>query len=402
MLPYGKQTITQDDIDAVVETLKSNYLTGGPTVTEFENIVKDYVGAKHAIALSNATAALHVACLSLDLKESDRGVTVPNTFLATANCIAYCGAIPEFIDINLDSLCMCPERLEEYIKTKGPPKVVIPVDFAGVPADLPKIWDLAKKYNFYVIEDAAHSIGSYYYHNDIKIRCGSCVHSDFAVFSFHPVKTVTAGEGGMLLTNNDELARKARMFSCHGIERDQNLFEKWNINNENGEISDKSSKLKNIDKAPWLYQQQVLGYNYRITDIQSALGISQFKRIDETIDKRQKIFNIYQEKFRDYKNLLTPVEFPNMVCAYHLYVIRYNGDDPQWRVKKVNKLRDNGIFAQIHYIPIHLQPWYVKNFGKNLDLYSNSENYYSNCISIPLFPDIAEEDIQRVIKLVVE
>ena len=402
MIPYGRQIITQEDIDAVLETLQSDYLTGGPAVTKFENIVKEYIGVKHAIALSNATSGLHVACLAIGLGQSDVGLTSPISFLASANCIAYCGADPDFIDINSDTLCMCPTKLEEYIKSHGVPKVVIPVDFGGVPADLPSIWSLAKKYNFKVIEDASHSIGSYYVNKNKKIKCGSCTHSDFAIFSFHPVKTVTAGEGGMVLTNNDDLAKKARMFASHGMEREVENFLPWKINNQNGNIESCNDLdlMKDIEKAPWLYQQQELGYNYRITDIQSALGTSQFKRIDSTIKKRKKIFDIYQEAFRDTKDIKTPKEFNNYFCAYHLYVIKYLGCKKDWRINKINELRKNGIFSQIHYIPIYLQPWYKNNFDFSHIDCSNSEEYYSKCISIPLYPDILNEDITKIINII--
>ena len=224
MIPYGKQHITDEDIKAVTKVLKSEYLTGGPAVTKFENLVKNFIGVKHAIALSNATSGLHVACLALGLGKGDVGVTAPVTFLASANCIAYCGARPDFVDVDAKTFCLSPEKLEEYIIRNGSPKVVIPVDFAGIPADLPKIWKLSKKYNFKIIEDASHSIGSNYTYRNKTYSCGACSHADLAVFSFHPVKTVTAGEGGMVLTNNDELARKVRMFASHGMEREQKIF----------------------------------------------------------------------------------------------------------------------------------------------------------------------------------
>ena len=224
MIPYGRQHITQEDIDEVIKVLKSDYLTSGPAVTKFENIVKDFTGAKHAIALTNATSGLHVACLAIGLKEGDIGVTVPISFLASSNCIIYCGAEVDFVDIEEDSVCMSPSKLEEYITKKGPPKVVIPVDFAGVPADLPKIWELSKRYNFKVIEDASHSVGSEYIYNEKLYKCGDCSHADLAIFSFHPVKTVTAGEGGMVLTNDDELAKRVRMYANHGMERESLNF----------------------------------------------------------------------------------------------------------------------------------------------------------------------------------
>lgn len=398
MIPYGRQHITQEDIDEVIKVLKSDYLTSGPAVTKFENIVKDFTGAKHAIALTNATSGLHVACLAIGLKEGDIGVTVPISFLASSNCIIYCGAEVDFVDIEEDSVCMSPSKLEEYITKKGPPKVVIPVDFAGVPADLPKIWELSKRYNFKVIEDASHSVGSEYIYNEKLYKCGDCSHADLAVFSFHPVKTVTAGEGGMVLTNDDELAKRVRMYANHGMERESLNFEGWKIDNYNGKLKEKISDSKN-EKAPWLYQQQLLGYNYRITDIQSALGTSQFKRIDQTIKKRKKIFSEYQKAFKGNKNIQCPIIPNDTNPAWHLYIIRYVGEDNEWRIKTCNFLRKNGIFSQVHYIPIHLQPWYQDRYKRN-ESFPVSEKYYDTCLSIPLFPDLTEDELDKVIKLI--
>jgi UDP-4-amino-4,6-dideoxy-N-acetyl-beta-L-altrosamine transaminase len=398
MIPYGRQHITQEDIDEVIKVLKSDYLTSGPAVTKFENIVKDFTGAKHAIALTNATSGLHVACLAIGLKEGDIGVTVPISFLASSNCIIYCGAEVDFVDIEEDSVCMSPSRLEEYISKKGPPKVVIPVDFAGVPADLPKIWELSKRYNFKVIEDASHSVGSEYIYNEKLYKCGDCSHADLVVFSFHPVKTVTAGEGGMVLTNDDELAKRVRMYANHGMEREYLNFKDWKINNYNGKLKEKIGDSRN-EKAPWLYQQQLLGYNYRITDIQSALGTSQFKRIDQTIKKRKKIFSEYQKAFKGNKNIQCPIIPNDTNPAWHLYIIRYIGEDSEWRIKTCNFLRENGIFSQVHYIPIHLQPWYQDRYNRN-ESFPVSEKYYDSCLSIPLFPDLTEDELDKVIKLI--
>ena len=378
MIPYGKQHITDEDIEAVIKVLKSDFLTGGPAVKEFEDTVKNYIGVKHAIALSNATSGLHAACLALSLKKGDLALTSPVTFLASANCIAYCGAKPDFVDIDEETLCLSPYRLEEYIKKNGPPKIVIPVDFAGVPADLPAIWELSKKYKFKVIEDASHSIGSKYTYENNVYNCGGCDHADLAVFSFHPVKTVTAGEGGMVLTNDDELAKKVRMYSNHGMERDSKFFKKWKINNFNGKLNDLDS-LENEEQAPWLYQQQYLGYNYRITDIQSALGSSQFKRISTTIEKRKKIFNSYQNAFSGNKDIICPTIPNNTEPASHLYVIRYSGKDNNWRLKTCLFLRENGIFSQVHYIPVYLQPWYQDNYDLSESHFPASDKFYDTC-----------------------
>ena len=402
MIPYGKQHITKEDIKAVIKVLQSEYLTGGPAVTKFEDLVKNFIGVKHAIALSNATSGLHVACLALGLGKGDVGVTAPVTFLASANCIAYCGARPDFVDVDEKTLCLSPAKLEEYIIKNGAPKIVIPVDFAGIPADLPKIWKLSKKYNFKIIEDASHSVGSKYTYRNKTYNCGACDHADLAVFSFHPVKTVTAGEGGMVLTNDDDLARKVRMFASHGMEREQKHFEQWNINNSNGKLglSNSKNQSKKIEKAPWLYQQKLLGYNYRITDIQSALGTSQFKRIKKTISKRKKIFNSYQKAFMNNKDIICPIIPKNVEPASHLYVIRYAGNDRNWRLKTCLFLRENGVFSQVHYIPVHLQPWYQNNYKFDQENYPISERFYDTCLSIPLFPDLTKVELKKIINLI--
>ena len=401
MIPYGKQHITDEDIDAVIKVLKSEYLTSGPAVTEFEDTVKNFIGVKHAIALSNATSGLHVACLALDLQKGDTGVTSPVTFLASANCIVYCGAKPDFVDVDEETFCLSPEKLEEYIEENGAPKVVIPVDFAGIPAKLPEIWQLAKKYNFKVIEDASHSIGSKYFHEGKMYNCGSCDHADLAIFSFHPVKTVTAGEGGMVLTNDDDLAKKVRMYANHGMERNHKNFKDWKINNSNGKLVGKKLETElNIDQAPWLYQQQLLGFNYRITDIQSALGSSQFKRINNTIERRKKIFQSYQNAFSNNKDIICPTIPKNTEPASHLYVIQYAGDNENWRLNTCLFLRENNVFSQVHYIPVHLQPWYQDNFDFNQKSYPISEKFYNTCLSIPLFPDLTEVELKKIIDLI--
>ena len=401
-IPYGRQDTNDADIQAVIDVLKSDWLTCGPAVTVFEDTVRDCLGVKHAIAVSNGTAALHLCCLALGIQSGDTGVTSPLTFLSSANCIAYCGGRPDFVDIDPDTYCLSPEKLEEYIEKNGTPRVVIPVDFAGVPADLPRIWTLAQKYGFALIEDAAHSIGSSYRHGDKAIQCGACVHSDFAIFSFHPVKTVTAGEGGMVLTNDDELAVRVRALASHGMEREVHRFQPWSLDNTTGRILDELEPLaSSLEKAPWLYQQQELGYNYRITDIQCALGTSQFRRIDETVKHRHAIFEQYQEAFAPNDRLIRPpCGAKGVDTAYHLYVLRFIGTVETARFKACATLRTNDIFAQVHYIPVYLQPWYQKQYGYQRGKCSEAEAIYSNCLSIPLYPTMGNKDIERVIRIV--
>ena len=400
IIPYGRQSIDSADIDAVVNTLCGDWLTCGPAVTEFEDVVREYIGAKHAIAVSNGTAALHLCCMALGVQSDDVGLTSPLTFLASANCIAYCGGRPDFVDIDPDSYCMSPLKLEEYILENGVPKVVIPVDFAGVPSDLPRIYELSKKYGFAVVEDAAHSIGSQYIHDGESIRCGACVHSDLAIFSFHPVKTVTAGEGGMILTNDDVLAKRVRMLASHGMERDVELFEPWPIQNQTGALGSREGFGEEDEKAPWLYQQQALGYNYRITDIQSALGTSQFKRLDGTIKRRREIVDRYQQAFGQNDALLCPPLPAGTDPAYHLYVLRFREEVCPRRVAICSELRKNGIFAQVHYIPVYLQPWYRGQYRYEIGKCPVTEAVYGNCLSIPLYPSMLDEDVENVIKII--
>lgn len=401
VIPYGRQAVDEEDIRAVVDVLRGDWLTCGPAVTQFEDVVREYIGVKHAIAVSNGTAALHLCCMALDLQPGEVGVTSALTFLASANCIAYCGGRPDFVDIDPDSYCLSPERLEESIQKNGAPKVVIPVDFAGVPADLPRIYELAKQYGFAVIEDAAHSIGSTYSHEGKNIQCGACVHSDLAIFSFHPVKTVTAGEGGMVLTNDDELARRVRMLASHGMERDPVRFQPWAIRNTDGGLLEQVGLASvTTEKAPWLYQQQMLGYNYRITDIQCALGTSQFRRLDAIVERRREIVDRYHAAFCGNDALACPPCPEGTAPAYHLYVLRFKKKAESVRMAACEALRENGIFAQVHYIPIYLQPWYQQNFGYSRGKCPESEAVYENCLSIPLYPSMTNVDANKVIDLI--
>ena len=284
IIPYSRQSINQDDIDAVTEVLRSDWLTQGPKVKEFEEALESRCGAKHCVVVANGTVALHLACLALGVKEGDVGITSPVSFLASANCIAYCGGTPEFADIDGSRLCLSAEQVEEYCKRNYPPKVVIPVDFAGVPADLPRFRALSDKYGIRVIEDAAHALGSRYTFEGKEYACGSCTHTDLAILSFHPVKTITTGEGGAILTNDEKLALRLRRLASHGIERDPSrlVTRRWSLS---------------TGFPPWYHEMQDLGFNARITDIQCALGISQLKRLDEFKSKRQAIAKKYNDAF---------------------------------------------------------------------------------------------------------
>lgn len=385
----------------MVDVLRGDWLTCGPAVTRFEQVVREYIGVKHAIAVSNGTAALHLCCLALGVRPGDVGVTSPLTFLASANCIAYCGGRPDFVDIDPHTYCFNPERLEEYIQKNGVPRVVIPVDFAGVPVDLPRIYELAKQYGFSVIEDAAHSIGSSYQHESRTIRCGSCVHSDLAIFSFHPVKTVTAGEGGMVLTNDDELAARVRMFASHGMERDPALFQLWPVCTADGTLEEKDLPTDPADgRVPWLYQQQELGYNYRITDLQCALGASQISRLDQIIQRRRVLFDQYQQAFGSNPKLICPPCPEGTEPAYHLYVLRFKDGAESMRLAACAALREEGVFAQVHYLPVYLQPWYRQQYGYKPGKCPEAEAVYGDCLSLPLFPAMTEEDIQKVVQII--
>lgn len=402
MLPYGRQHVTEEDIAEVVKVLRGEWLTSGPTVTQFEDTVREYLGVKHAIAVCNGTAALHLCMLSLDIAVCDIGLTSPLTFLASANSIAYCGGRPDFVDIDPNTYCISVEALEEYLESNPAPAVVVPVDFAGVPADLPRIWELAQKYGFRVVEDAAHSIGSTYEYCGTWFKCGSCAHSDLAIFSFHPVKTVTAGEGGMVLTNDDDIAHRVRMYASHGMERAPMLFDPWPVDNGTGKILREGVCNQTAEKAPWLYQQQVLGFNYRITDIQCALGVSQFSRLEETVERRREIFEEYSQRFMENPGLILPPHPEGTRPAYHLYVLRFRKCSELKRIEICTTLREKGIFTQVHYIPVYLQPWYQREFGYHPGKCPVSELVYANCLSIPLFPIMTAGDIEMVVKTVSE
>jgi len=372
-IPYGHQWIDDGDIEAVIKVLKSDWITQGPKIKEFEEKIASYCGAKYAVAVSSGTAALHIASLSCGIKKGDEAITTPITFVASANCVLYCGGKPIFADIQPDTINIDPEKIKNKITKKT--KAIIPVDFAGHPCDLKEIYNLAQENNLTVIEDASHALGAEY--RGTKI--GSCKYSDMTVFSFHPVKIITTGEGGIVTTNNKEYYEKLLLFRNHGITKDSSKF-------SNGRACSAGEK--------WYYEMQELGYNYRITDFQCALGVSQLKKIDKFIQKRREIVQRYNEAFKDIEEVVTPTERPEVKSAWHLYVIR---------IKKINRrkifesLRQENIGVQVHYIPVYYQPYYQK-FGYKKGLCPKAEEYYKEAISLPLFPRMTDKEIDRVVE----
>lgn len=380
-IPYATQWISDEDIEAVAEVLRSPFLTTGPVAAEFESSLRDLTGAKHAIVCSNGTTALHLACLGLGITKDDLGITSPITFLASANCVEFCGGRTDFVDIDPETLCLSPEKLEAYCKNVAVPKIVIPVDFAGIPADLPAIHALSKKYGFCTIEDAAHSIGSSYEWNGHQISCGACVHSDLAIFSFHPVKTITTGEGGAVLTNDDKMAEHIRLMRSHGIERRSDLLTK--------------------NDGPWYHEMTDLSYNCRITDFQCALGKSQLKRLQFFKERRQEIVDSYNKAFVAFDELKLPPRPAGSSVCYHLYTLQFK-DGSQKRYDVFQKLWKVKIYCQIHYIPVYWQPYYRKKYGYPTGKCPNAERYYAQCLSLPLYPALSDDEVDYIIESVVD
>jgi perosamine synthetase len=388
-IPYGRQSIDDEDIEAVCSVLRSDWLTQGPKVREFEEALCEKYGAKYCILAANGTMALQLACLATDICPGKIGLTSPISFMASANCIAYCGGRPDFADIDPGTLCISPERVEEYCKNMQIPDVVIPVDFAGIPADLPRLKGLSERYGFKIIEDAAHAIGSTYQYREKEYACGSCAHTDMAVFSFHPVKTITTGEGGAVLTNNVHLAEKLRLLANHGIERDPHKF------------SNPNSQIPNPQSPPvWYHEMHALGFNSRITDIQCALGISQLKRIDMFKAKRQEIVRKYNQAFADLAKkqivMLPPWPEETDPC-FHLYTLRLGPRCTVGRDELFAKLREKGIYSQIHYIPIYRQPFYQDSYFLKIEQFPEAETYFASCLSLPLFPDMDDETFHYIV-----
>lgn len=381
-IPYGKQDITQEDIDAVVETLNADFLTQGPKIAEFEKNFATYVDAKYAVAVSNGTAALHLSLLAFGIGKGDRIITSPITFAASANAALYCGAEVYFADINPDTYIISIEEIEKLINAhpEGFFKAIVPVDFTGHPIDAEKLKELADKHKLLILEDACHSPGGYFIDsNNQKQLCGNGAYADAIAFSFHPVKHIAAGEGGMITTNDEELYKKLVMLRSHGITKENMLLDIPNA----------------VEQGSWYYEMQELGYNYRITDIQAALANSQLSKAERGIERRQEIAKKYREAFKDVglKMQLTNEQYFN---AHHLFVIEVEN-----RKGLYDYLRENNIFSQIHYIPVHLLPYY-KQFGWKVGDFPNAENYYNHCISLPMYPSLTEEEQNFVIQKVIE
>jgi len=383
MIPYSRQDITNEDIQAVVEVLRSDFLTTGPKVEEFEKAIAKYCGAEYAIAVSNGTAALHIAALALDIKEGDEGITSPNTFLASANCIAFCRGIPRFADIGPVTYCINPKEIEDAITPKT--RVLIPVHFAGQPCDMESIRDIAESRNLYIIEDAAHALGSKWRDkNGAWHKIGSCSHSDLTIFSFHPVKTITTGEGGMILTNDKKIADKCRLLRNHGITLDPSNF-----------VNQSSATSHQLFYPPFYYEMQELGYNYRLTDFQSALGLAQLKRLDEFIKRRRDIWKYYTNELSEIDGFTVPIEREDVYSAWHLYVAQVEKRDELF-----NYLRERDIGAHAMYIPVHLQPYYQKNYGYKKGDFPNAEAYFEKCLVLPMFPALKDSEAEYIVKTV--
>ncbi len=378
MIPYGRQDIQQEDIDAVVSVLQSDFLTQGPQVPLFEKAVADKVGAKHSIAVNSATSALHIACLALGLKKGEWLWTSPITFVASANCALYCGAKVDFVDIDPSTYNLNPDALEQKLiqaeKQGRLPKIIVPVHMCGQSCDMQAIYKLSQRYGFKIIEDASHAIGGKYQNEYI----GNCRYSDISIFSFHPVKIITTAEGGMAVTNDYDLAQKMDLLRSHGITRKKDLMTK-------------------PTEGSWYYQQITLGFNYRMTELQAALGFSQIQRLDEYVSKRHDLANLYNKKLKDLPITL-PWQHPNSYSAYHLYIIRLQLDKIKYNHKKVfEALRARGISVNLHYIPIYSQPYY-QMLGFKADYCFEAEQYYKEAISIPLYPTMTYDQQNKVIK----
>lgn len=371
-IPYATQWIDEDDIKAVCQALNLPYLTQGPLVQEFEEKVAAYCGAKYAVALNSGTSALHAACFVANISAGDEVITSPITFVASANCVLYCGGKPVFADVQTNTINIDPAEIEKKITSKT--KAIIPVHFAGYPCDMVEINNVARKHNLIIIEDAAHALGAEYQ----GAKIGSCQYSDMTVLSFHAVKHITTGEGGMVLTNDEKLYQKLIMFRTHGITRDPLL-------------------LESQDKGLWYYEMQELGFNYRITDFQCALGISQFTKLDSFVHRRREIVVQYNQAFENLAGITTLVEKKDRKSSWHIYPIQVKGD----RKSIFNKLRANGIGVNVHYLPVYLQPYYRK-LGYTIGECPEAEKYYERAITLPLYPKMTDDEVRKVVDLVKE
>ncbi|MGA1980104.1 MAG: UDP-4-amino-4,6-dideoxy-N-acetyl-beta-L-altrosamine transaminase [Sedimentisphaerales bacterium] len=373
LIPYGHQCIEGDDIQAVVEVLRSDFLTQGPKVKEFEEALAEYCGAKYAVSFSSGTAALHGAYFAAGLGSKDEIITSPITFLSTSNAGLFLRGRPVFVDVEPDTGNIDAELIAPAVT--GNTKAIVPVHFAGHPANLKRIAEIARKYNLMVVEDACHALGARY----LDTTIGDCKYSDMAVFSFHPVKSITTGEGGAVLTNSKEYYERLVVFRHHGITKDKNAF----VN-------------KDEDAGRWYYEMQHLGYNYRLTDIQCALGISQLKKLGRFIRKRRRIVNAYNQAFKGNSFFDMPVEKSGVESAWHLYAIRLKDAYKRVKPKLFEELHQRQLGVQVHYIPVHLQPYYQR-LGYSQDLCPKAKDFYERQISVPIYPAMSDEDVEYVI-----
>ena len=378
-IPYGRQWIDEDDKKAVEAVLSSDYLTQGPAIVQFENAIKEITGAKYCVAVSNATQGLHIAVSALEIGEGSEGITTPITFVASANCLITNNLIPIFADIDSKTYNISPKEIEKKVTQKT--KVLIPVDFAGQAVDIDAIKEIAEKHHLFIIEDAAHAIGSNY--ADGK-PVGCCHKSDMTVFSFHPVKTITSGEGGAITTNNEVFYKKLLKLRTVGITKDEHELSK--------------------NPGPWYYEMQMLGGNNRMTDIQAALGRSQLSKLDSFKKRRREIINKYNRAFQNKSNITIPYEEKNVDSCFHLYVLQIDFDKiGKPRKQVMEEMKQKGIGTQVHYIPVNSQPYYTAKYGKYVpENYPIAETYYNRCLSIPLFPKMSDEDVEQVIKTITE
>jgi UDP-4-amino-4,6-dideoxy-N-acetyl-beta-L-altrosamine transaminase len=390
-LPYGRQNVTQEDIDVVIDTLNSNYLTQGPKIAEFEEAFANYIGCKYAVAVCNGTAALHLSALALNIKEGDKVITTPITFAASANCIRYCGGEVVFSDIDPSSYLLDIVKVEALLENspKGTFKGIIPVDFSGRPLDLEAFRKLADRYNLWIIEDACHAPGGYFTDSVGKVQnCGNGNFADLAIFSFHPVKHIACGEGGMITTNDAKLHKRLLSLRTHGITKNESEY----INSVSFACGQKTDSKQ---YPGWYMEMQDLGFNYRITDFQAALGTSQLKRANEGIERRKEIAKKYSDSFGD-KDWVKSQSGIIEGHAYHLYVLEVEN-----RLELFNYLKSYNIFSQVHYIPTHLMPYY-RNFGWKVGDLPIAEEYYANCISLPMYPTLTEGEQDYVINKINE
>lgn len=372
MLPYGRQWIDEADIEAVVATLRSDYVTQGPAIDAFERAVADYTGVAYAVAFTNGTAALHAACYAAGIGPGDEVITTPMTFLASSNCVLYQGGNPVFADIDPYTYNIDPDRIEENITERT--KAIIAVDYTGQPAEMDRIRGIAERHGLIVIEDAAHSLGAAY----AGRRVGSL--ADMTMFSFHPVKHVTTGEGGVIVTDDKGVADKLRLFRNHGMTRDAGAMTR--------------------NEGPWYYEMHELGYNYRMTDMQAALGVSQMKRIDAFVSRRREIAAVYSEAFREMPGLIPPKQHPNAVSSWHLYMLRWKSESFKKNRKAIfEALRAENIGVHVHYIPVYLQPYYA-SLGYKPGICPAAEQFYAEAITLPLFPRMTDQDVSDVVHAV--